>query len=179
MELYLVRHGEVPSNVEKTVSGFNDEKLTWKGIQQALQVKERIKDIEFAQIICSPVPRAIETAQIIAPNKDIILDYRLQERNPGTMLGHKRSEINRDEWSSLEKEQTIYGGETLLAGLNRTRSLLAELEKEYDKRRILLITHMFICKCVWMLENDVYEKDKIEGFFQQNNEIRVYTHVKR
>ena len=47
MELYLVRHGEVPSNVEKTVSGFNDEKLTWKGIQQALQVKEKLtKDTE-------------------------------------------------------------------------------------------------------------------------------------
>ena len=33
MNLYVVRHGQVPSNIETVVSGWNDEKLTKKGIE--------------------------------------------------------------------------------------------------------------------------------------------------
>ena len=179
MNLYVIRHGEVPSNVEKTISGFNNERLTERGIEQALQVKEKIKDIKFAKIFCSPVPRAIQTAEIIVPDKDIYLDNRLAERNPGTMLGHKRSEIDREEWDSLEKEKNIYGGETQLAGIKRAQNLIDELELDFTDENILLITHMFICKSIWMLENNVKDKAKVQKFFQDGSEVKIYKHKRR
>ena len=34
MQIYVIRHGEVPSNVNRTISGCNDEELTENGIKQ-------------------------------------------------------------------------------------------------------------------------------------------------
>ena len=176
MKLYIVRHGEAPSNVKKVISGCNDEELTENGINQALKIKEQIKDIKFDAVFCSPVLRAKQTANIIVPNYDIIYDDRLQERNPGNMLGHKRNEIDKYEWNSLDKEVSIYNSETLLAGINRTKSFINDIEKQYKDKTILIVTHMFICKSIWMVENDIINTDKANEFFQNNDEIRIYNH---
>lgn len=176
MNLYVVRHGEVPSNVEKIISGCNDEELTENGINQALKVKEILKDIKFDAVFCSPVLRAKQTASIIVQNTNIIYDERLQERNPGSMLGHKRNEVDKAEWNSLDKETTIYNSETLLAGMNRAKSFISDIEKEYKDKTVLVVTHMFICKSIWMLENNISDINKASEFFQNNDEVKVYEH---
>ena len=38
MNLYVVRHGEVPSNLSEIVCKRTDEKLTPKGIEQAQKI---------------------------------------------------------------------------------------------------------------------------------------------
>ncbi len=118
----------------------------------------------------------MQTANIIVPNCDIIYDDRLQERNPGNMLGHKRSEIDKSEWNSLDKEVTIYNGESLLAGINRTKSFINDIEKQYSNKTILIVTHMFICKSIWMIENKIIDTDRANEFFQNNDEIKIYNH---
>ncbi len=168
MKLYVVRHGEVPSNINKIISGCNDEKLTENGINQALKIKEKLKDINFDAVFCSPVLRTKQTAEIITPNYEIIYDERLQERNPGTMLGHKRNEIDKAEWNSLEKEKTIYDSESLLAGIKRARSFINNIEKLYKDKTVLVITHMFICKSIWMIENNIQTTEQANEFFQSN-----------
>lgn len=35
MNLYVIRHGQVPSNIENIISGWSDEKLTKKGIRSS------------------------------------------------------------------------------------------------------------------------------------------------
>lgn len=177
MKLYVVRHGEVPSNVDKLISGCNDEELTENGINQALKIRELLKDIKFDAIFCSPVLRAKQTANIIVPNCDIIFDERLQERDPGNMLGHKRNEIDKSEWNSLDKEVTIYNSESLLAGVNRTRSFIEDIEKQYTDKTILIVTHMFICKSIWMIENGITDTNRANEFFQNNDEIKIYNHI--
>ena len=176
MKLYVVRHGEVPSNTNRIISGSNNEELTEKGIQQALKIKEQIKDVQFDAVFCSPVLRAKQTASIIAPDYDIIFDNRLQERDPGNMLGHKRDEIDKSEWNSLDKEVTIYNGESLLAGIHRAKKFMDDIEKKYKDKVILIITHMFICKSIWMIENDINDVAEANEFFQNNDEIIVYNH---
>ncbi len=176
MEMYVVRHGEVPSNVNKVISGCNDEELTENGINQALKVKEQLKDIIFDAVFCSPVLRAKQTADIIASDCNIIYDERLRERDPGNMLGHKRSEIDKTEWNSLEKEVTIYNGESLLAGINRAKSFIKDIEKQYAGKTVLIVTHMFICKSIWMVENNITDINKANEFFQNNDEIMIYNH---
>ena len=174
MKLYVVRHGEVPSNVNKIISGRNNEKLTEKGIKRALNIKNQLKNISFDVVFCSPILRAKQTAEIIMPNQKIIYDDRISERNPGDMYGHKRSEVDKSEWNSLDKEITIYNSESLLAGINRAKSFIDEINKEYKDKTVLIITHMFICKSIWMIENDVSDIEKANEFFQNNDEIKVY-----
>ena len=176
MKIYVVRHGEVPSNVNKVISGCNDEELTENGINQALKIKEQIKGIMFDAVFCSPVLRAKQTANIIVPNCDIIYDDRLQERNPGNMICHQRNEIDKSEWNSLDKEVTIYNSESLLAGINRTKSFINDIEKQYTDKTILIVTHMFICKSIWMIENGITDANKANEFFQNNDEIKIYNH---
>ena len=43
MDLYVVRHGQVPSNVEGIISGWNNEQLTPKGIEQATQIRNQLQ----------------------------------------------------------------------------------------------------------------------------------------
>lgn len=174
MSLYVVRHGQVPSNVKGIVSGRSNEQLTQRGIEQANEVKEKISNIHFDAIYSSDVERAKETAHIIAPNQEIFYDERLSEREPGSSLGKSRKTINKTEWNSLEKLITDDGAETLLSGIKRVSSLLEEIEENYQEKDVLIVTHMFICKAIWIIKNNIVDMNEINAFLQQNDEIKVY-----
>jgi len=74
MKIYLIRHGEIPSNVLRTYNNKNED-LTENGISQAEALKHKIDDINYDIIIASPLTRAIHTAGIInIKNKEIITD---------------------------------------------------------------------------------------------------------
>lgn len=176
MNLYVVRHGQVPSNIEKIIAGCSDEELTEKGLEQARYIHDELKDIDFKVVYCSPVRRAVQTAEIVAPNKDVVYDERLIERNPGRLIGHSRKDINKADWNSLSKEVTDDGAETLLAGLKRTKEFLTDLFENCDGGdNILIITHNFISRCIWMIINDITDVDEINAYFHKNDEIKMYT----
>lgn len=84
MKIYLVRHGEVDHNLYGLYNR-EDEDLNEKGIKQAEELKESIKNIEYDFIISSPLSRARHTANI--ENKNIVIDDRLKERDPGSLSG--------------------------------------------------------------------------------------------
>lgn len=174
MNLYVVRHGEVLSNVKGIISGCNDEKLTEKGIIQASEVQSKLQDIKFDIVYCSPVERAKQTANIIVPKNDIVYDYRISERDPGTMLGKSRKNIDKNDWNSLDKDRTLEGAETLLSGLKRVRNFLDEVHVKYEDKNVLIVTHNFISKCVWILENNICSQEQINNFFHDNGEIKYY-----
>lgn len=176
MELYVARHGRVPSNDEGIISGRNAEELTQMGILQAESIREQLQEIDFAVIYSSNVKRAIQTAEIInkGRNLEIKLDERLAERDPGTMLGKKRKEINKEIWNSLSLDKTPENAETLKAGLIRTRSILNEIHSTYPNEKVLIVTHNFICKCIWMIEDEITDLEQINNFYQENNEVKKY-----
>ena len=77
MQIYLVRHGQVPHNALGIYCEI-DEDLNEVGIKQAKGLAERIKNIEYDMIISSPLLRTRHTAEIInTKNKNIIIDERM------------------------------------------------------------------------------------------------------
>lgn len=81
MKIYIVRHGQVPHNALKQYN-TTDEDLTDLGIKQAEELGDKIKDMKFDIIICSPLNRAKHTAEIININNNkIIYDDRIRERS--------------------------------------------------------------------------------------------------
>lgn len=72
MKIYIVRHGEVLHNALKQYNNENED-LNEKGIRQANELKEKIKNINYDIIISSPLLRAKHTAQIINFNNKKIL----------------------------------------------------------------------------------------------------------
>ena len=174
MNMYVVRHGQVQSNIDEIVSGWNDEKLTEKGISQAIDMKNILQNIKFDLIYSSPIIRAKQTAEIIVPENEIIYDSRLAERNPGLMLGQSRKNIDKKSWNSLDTEKTVEGAETLGVGLKRVREFLDEIKKVNKNKTILIVTHNFISKCIWIIENNITDIEQIDEFFHNNGEIKFY-----
>ena len=86
MKLYVVRHGETNSNLAGIVSGRSDEKLNENGIKQAQEINLKIADQKFAAVYVSPMARTIQTAEIIVPEYEYIVDGRLAERELGEHL---------------------------------------------------------------------------------------------
>lgn len=175
MEIYVVRHGRVPSNDKKIIGGRGDEELTEVGIQQAESVRDKLQNVNFDVIFSSNVRRAVQTAEIInIHGLDINLDERLAEREPGEALGKSRKDIDKAIWNSLSLDRTPEGAETLKAGIVRVKSILDEIHSKYKGKKVLIVTHNFICKCIWMLENNITDPGQINDFFQENDEIKKY-----
>jgi probable phosphoglycerate mutase len=64
--LYLVRHGENPANLTRTLSSLHVEwSLTEKGVEQARQTAEWFTGRGIQAVYSSPLKRAAETAAII------------------------------------------------------------------------------------------------------------------
>ena len=85
--IYVVRHGETDWNNKKLIMGRRNEPLNEKGIRQAKETKEKLKDIDLDLIICSPLKRTKQTAAIINEDRliKIILADDLQERSMGDL----------------------------------------------------------------------------------------------
>src|SRR5205085_6361591 len=91
--LYLIRHGEAVSNVQPIVGGVRgDTGLTPRGVAQAERLRDRLAStgaIAADVLIASTLPRARETAEIIAPalGLPILWDDDVQEMRPGVADG--------------------------------------------------------------------------------------------
>lgn len=63
--IYFVRHGQEQSSVEYNSVGGN---LSSLGVEQAIMTSMYFKDIELDNVYASPLPRAMQTAQLIIKN---------------------------------------------------------------------------------------------------------------
>jgi len=98
---YLVRHGETEWNRMGRMQGHLGVPLSAKGRRQAAQVGKRLHSVEFSAAYCSDLPRAAETARIIADGRDL-------EVTPDSDL----REFSYGEWEglTLEEVETRYPG---------------------------------------------------------------------
>ena len=70
--IYLIRHMQAENNSKLLVGG--DYPLTEKGIHDGEKLREQIK-LKPDLLIVSPLIRAQQTAQILFPQKEFIIDY--------------------------------------------------------------------------------------------------------
>lgn len=143
MKVYIVRHGEVMHNALKQYNA-TDEDLNQYGIEQANELKEKIKDMKFDVIISSPLKRAVHTAEIITEN-NIIIDSRLKERNPGSLSGQSLSVTNREEYWNYYTTIQYGTSENIQEFFKRVYNFLDELKtKNYES--VLIVAHSGVSK---------------------------------
>ena len=85
LHLFLIRHGETDWNRLGRFQGVRDIPLNEEGRRQALALA-RFWDQELDSIVCSPLSRARDTAQILARSRGLTVevpDVRLAERAYG------------------------------------------------------------------------------------------------
>lgn len=150
LKVILVRHGEEEriksDNVEYQT---NDSNLTIKGIEQVKKLASKLKEFSITEIYSSDIKRAVQTAEIINKELNIIIktDERLRERNIGDF--EKHGDNWRKEFNKLKEKEIVRGvplreirppnGENLYDFRDRIRSFLIDLSKR--KGNILVSAH--------------------------------------
>lgn len=74
--IYVIRHGQTDLNKEGKLQGRQGLPLNEIGVEQALCLKESLKDIQFDHVFSSPQVRAIQTAEL-ATGLMVTVDERL------------------------------------------------------------------------------------------------------
>src|SRR3989339_1721811 len=111
--LYLVRHGETEWNVKKINQGQSESFLTEKGIEQAKETAERLKDIKFDAIFSSDLSRTQRTAEIIKLDRELIIQTSqlLRERAHGSFEGKHADVFKNTLKEKLEERESLSGDE--------------------------------------------------------------------
>lgn len=87
--IYLIRHGQTELNNAQVLQGRSDYPLNEAGIQQAQEAAQKLRErgIRFFHVYSSPLIRAVQTAEIVAPGIQPVLDDRLLEMDYGPYEG--------------------------------------------------------------------------------------------
>ena len=73
-DFFIIRHGETDKNVQGVWQGSGTEALlNNNGKKQASELAEKVKELDLSCIYCSPLLRAVQTANIIVQNRSSVL----------------------------------------------------------------------------------------------------------
>ncbi len=151
--LILVRHGESQLNRDGIFYGQLDPELTEKGVRQAEEAREVLRDLHYDEIYVSDLVRARDTARILNHRElELTETERLRELNFGIFEGLKYEEILekypeeevlwREQWQDYDYEN----GESVRE-LQRRAVDFVEEKIEEDKD-ILVVAHWGVINCV-------------------------------
>jgi broad specificity phosphatase PhoE len=156
----MTRHGQDQDNREGILNGHRDKSLTEKGIEQAHEIADKIKEsnLIFDTIYSSPLRRAFDTAKIISettsnpfPKKEELLI----ERDFGIMTGKKISDIESLCAQNIIKSDIVTyfldaeGAETFPTLLNRAGKFLNFINKIHKDGSVLLVTSGDVGKMIY------------------------------
>lgn len=88
MKLYLVRHGQTDWNLKHKEQGQVDIPPNETGIEQAKNLRTKLKSYDFDICYCSPLKRAAQTAEIaVNSHTNIVFVDDLKERSFSELEG--------------------------------------------------------------------------------------------
>lgn len=175
MKILVTRHGQTDWNVEKRIQGRTNIELNNKGIEQAYQTKENLENEKIDLIICSPLKRAKQTADII--NKDrnipIIYDERLLEICYGENEGRLHDDFDYDGFWSIINTHEYKDAENVNKFIQRVHNFLNDL-KNRKEENILIVTHNGVCRAINTYFNGIPNDNNIIDLGIKNCEVVKY-----
>ena len=111
--VHLARHGETEWSRSGQHTGLTDLPLTPRGEQSGRQLGERLRGLQFARVLTSPLQRASRTCELAGFGSVAVVDPDLVEWDYGEYEGLRTSEIRamRPGWDLFQ--HGCPGGETL------------------------------------------------------------------
>ena len=93
--IYIIRHGQTEMNNVKALQGRSDHPLNETGVKQAEDTAKLLADqgIKFDYVFSSPLIRAVQTAKLISPENEPVVDERLIEMDYGKYEGLELSNM--------------------------------------------------------------------------------------
>ena len=173
MKIYLIRHGQVNHNLYGIYCN-QDEDLNETGMEQALTLKEKINNIDYDVIYSSPLIRAKHTAEIInTKQKQIIIDNRLTERNPGSLSGQPLKVTNREEYWNYYSKIHYGTSERIIPFFNKVFDFINSL-KSTNYNSILVTGHSGVSKAFYAYFDGISKDGRFLDKGLKNCEIKEY-----
>ena len=133
-------HGTTIDNENGVSSGWHDAELSSLGINQSVELKDKIKDKHFDIVFCSDLKRAVESADLtfggVVP---IIQDKRLRECDYGD-YNAKPSVIVEPMQEKCVTER-FPNGESYEDVKIRLADFLGFLKENYDGKTVAIVAH--------------------------------------
>lgn len=143
----LVRHGQTAWNLDSRLQGRSDVRLNSTGRQQAERAGVQLaKQGPWDLVVCSPLARARQTAQIIADYLGIwqVLEVEdLMERDFGAAEGRYLKKLEPGELQRL-----LDAGEPEDAVVVRAVTALRKLVAEHPDARVVIVAHGTLIRLV-------------------------------
>lgn len=150
--LVMIRHGESNTTVERKIGGPRTcSGLSELGRQQADRLARRLAEtheLPATVLISSGYPRAIETAQALAPvlELDVTVDPRFGEHDPGPECdGLKFADFieryGRPDWETDPHATVFPGGETIAEFHHRVGAALTSVVQDHVGGAIVVACH--------------------------------------
>ncbi len=141
MIINFIRHGKTDGNLEKRYIGRTDEPLCAEGIEDIRRNKYPSCDI----VISSPMKRCIQTADIIYPDKKIIIFDDLRECDFGDFEGKNYVELSDNpdyqKWIDSNGTDTFPNGENPYDFRKRCTETFLKAVRIYSDKNLTFVVH--------------------------------------
>lgn len=151
--VYLIRHGITDWHRERRVLGQRDMALNAEGMEQANQAAEGLGGLNIAEVISSPLVRALQTAELVGAKFgiEVARDPRLIDFRVGKWEGMVYDDIEASpeyqRFLANPLSERIPGGENLEEVKTRAVAAIEQaLEDNPSGDAIAVITHAGIIR---------------------------------
>ena len=95
MNIYVIRHGQTPWNVERRLQGRSDTDLNEIGREMAIETGKAFQKVHFDVVFTSPLKRARETAELFLGDRKVpvIEEPRIRRSASAIMRGWPAEKI--------------------------------------------------------------------------------------
>lgn len=140
--LLLVRHGETVDNVNQIMQGQTQGELTQKGVLQAEELAQQMRDEQIDVFVSSDLKRSIDTCRIIAQSYGlpVVQTPLLRERDWGGFTGRFIPDLKDEPWPD--------DIESITDLRNRAQAFLDFISEQYPGKTVLAVGHGIINKAI-------------------------------
>lgn len=164
--ILLIRHAESVANAEERMQGSGNDPLTLRGRTQARELARRLQadNLSNALIFCSPLQRAVQTAEVVAETLGLSL-----QMHPGLReicLG-KLENVDAETLAAVVRANSFaeYDAELPSDFAQRVIDTLSSILADYAGRPLVIITHLgIVCNALaYWLDGDTTQAWKQYG----------------
>jgi probable phosphoglycerate mutase len=145
--VFLARHGEADN--ESALVTDHGGSLSRTGRAQARALGESLRHEGIARVWCSPLSRAVQTAEIAAATlavDDVVVREDLREYGVGSLAGTDADEQAALEpvvraWLAGDDAAAIPGGEAVSGVVTRVRGVLEDVADQHRGEAVLVVGH--------------------------------------
>ncbi|MDP2600431.1 MAG: histidine phosphatase family protein [Deltaproteobacteria bacterium] len=157
MDLLLVRHGQTDWNPIQRVMGHSPIGLNETGKKQAQNLADWLQKIPLDLIYSSTMPRALQTAEIIAKGRkvEIIPDPGVAEIDYGDWVGltfkdlEEKHAAHYHAYRFQASTMAIPGGESVSGVQKRAVDTVERLRKKHmNGKKVLVVSHADVIKVI-------------------------------